>query len=132
MLGAFAAMMFVGASWGANLPVTKVMLSHFDLMPMAALRTVAATAALALLLGLVEGRAALRIDLGLVPLPLVRPDDGELLCLLCAGHLLQQSDHGGAVQVAGPLVSAATVWLVTGQRFDRGFGVALALTVRAG
>ena len=34
MLGAFAAMIFVGASWGANLPVTKVMLSHFDLMPM--------------------------------------------------------------------------------------------------
>src|SRR3979490_2365704 len=50
LLGAFAAMAFVGASWGANLPVTKVMLSHFDLMPMAALRTVAATASLALLL----------------------------------------------------------------------------------
>ena len=32
-------MLFVGASWGANLPVTKVMLGHFDLMPMAAMRT---------------------------------------------------------------------------------------------
>ena len=31
MVGAFAAMLFVGASWGANLPVTKVMLRHFDL-----------------------------------------------------------------------------------------------------
>src|SRR5436189_178063 len=26
LLGAFAAMLFVGASWGANLPVTKVLL----------------------------------------------------------------------------------------------------------
>ena len=63
LLGAFAAMLFVGASWGANVPVTKVMLGYFDLMPMAAMRTAAATAALAVLLWLVEGRRALRIDL---------------------------------------------------------------------
>ena len=63
LLGAFAAMVFVGASWGANLPVTKVMLLHFDLLPMAALRTVAATVSLALLLWAVEGGRALRIDL---------------------------------------------------------------------
>src|SRR3954469_12521505 len=65
LLGAFAAMLFVGASWGANLPVTKVMLGYFDLMPMAALRTAAATAALAALLWAVEGRRALRIDIPL-------------------------------------------------------------------
>ena len=61
LLGAFAAMIFVGASWGANLPVTKVMLRYYDLIPMAALRTAAATAVLALLLWLVEGRQAPRI-----------------------------------------------------------------------
>jgi len=60
LAGAFAAMLFVGASWGANVPVTKVMLGYFDLMPMAAMRTAAATAALAVLLCLVEGRRALR------------------------------------------------------------------------
>ena len=37
-----------------------------------------------------------------------------------------------AVQVAGPLVSSVTVRLVTGLRFDPGFGVALALTVLGG
>ena len=39
LLGAFAAMVFVGASWGANVPVSKVMLGYFDLVPMAAIRT---------------------------------------------------------------------------------------------
>ena len=63
LAGAFAAMLFVGLSWGANLPVTKVMLLHFDLIPMAAVRTVAAAVSLAVLLWLVEGRRALRIDL---------------------------------------------------------------------
>ena len=37
-----------------------------------------------------------------------------------------------AVQVAGPLVASVTVRLVTGLRFDPGFGVALALTVLGG
>jgi len=36
------------------------------------------------------------------------------------------------VGIAGPLVSAATVWLVTRQAFDPGFGIALALTVTGG
>ena len=56
-------MLFGGASWGANLPVTKVMLGYFDLRPLAAVRTAAATAALGMLLWAVEGRRALRIDL---------------------------------------------------------------------
>jgi drug/metabolite transporter (DMT)-like permease len=37
-----------------------------------------------------------------------------------------------AVQVAGPLVAAVTVRLTTGQRFDPGFGTALALTLAGG
>src|SRR6185369_5166609 len=61
LLGAFAAMLFVGLVWGANLPVTKVMLLHFDLIPMAAVRIAAATASLALLLLLTEGQRTLRI-----------------------------------------------------------------------
>ena len=42
LLVAFAAMIFVGASWGANVPVSKVMLAHFDLIPMSAIRTAVA------------------------------------------------------------------------------------------
>src|SRR5438876_1242136 len=102
MLGALAAMLFVGASWGANVPVTKVMLSHFDLMPMATLRTVAATASLALLLWMIEGRRALRMDI----------DFGRFLLLglmmasffACYALGLQYSNPitAAAVQVAGP------------------------------
>ena len=132
LAGAFAAMLFVGASWGANLPVTKVMLGHFDLLPMAAVRTAAATVALAVLLALVEGRRALRIDLSLgrfLGLGLLM---GGFFACYAFGIYLSNPITAAAVSIAGPLVSAATVWLVTRQAFDPGFGVALSLTVTGG
>jgi drug/metabolite transporter (DMT)-like permease len=64
--GAFLAMLFVGASWGANLPVTKVMLQYFDILPMSALRLVTACIVLTIVLLVLEGKRALRIDLGVV------------------------------------------------------------------
>ena len=69
MAGAFAAMLFVGASWGANLPVTKVMLQHFDLLPMAAVRTRRGGGRAGVAAVVVEGTRALRIDLRAWPLP---------------------------------------------------------------
>ena len=132
LAGAFAAMLFVGASWGANLPVTKVMLGYFDLLPMAAVRTAAATVALAVLLALVEGRKALRIDLPLgrfLGLGLLM---GGFFAVYAFGIYLSNPITAAAVSIAGPLVSAATVWLVTRQAFDPGFGVALCLTVTGG
>ncbi|HTR87366.1 MAG TPA: DMT family transporter [Reyranella sp.] len=132
MAGAFAAMLFVGAAWGINLPITKVMLGHFDLIPMATLRTAVATAALAGLIWLVEGRRALRVDLGV----------GRFLALgfiltsfffaYALGLYWSNPITAATIQVAGPLISAATVRLVTGQRFDPGFGVALGLSLLGG
>ena len=132
LFGAFAAMMFVGASWGANLPVTKVMLRHFDLIPMAAVRIAAATVALALLLWMVEGRRALAMGIG--------PARFLLLGLMMAGFFVVYATgihfsnpiSAAAAGVAGPLVSAVVVRLVTGARPDPGFGVALALNVLGG
>jgi drug/metabolite transporter (DMT)-like permease len=132
LLGAFAAMLFVGASWGANLPVTKVMLSYFDLMPMAALRTAAATAALAALLWAVEGQPALRIDLGVGRFLALGLMMSSFFACYALGIYFSNPITAAAVQVAGPLVASATVWLVTRQGFDPGFGVALALTVIGG
>jgi drug/metabolite transporter (DMT)-like permease len=132
LAGAFAAMLFVGASWGANLPVTKVMLGHFDLMPMAAVRTAAATAALAVLLAVVEGRRALRIDLPLGRFLALGFLMGGFFAMYAFGIYLSNPITAALVGVAGPLVSAATVWLVTRQAFDPGFGVALSLTVTGG
>jgi drug/metabolite transporter (DMT)-like permease len=132
LLGAFAAMVFVGASWGANLPVTKVMLLHFDLVPMAALRTVAATLSLALLLWAVEGGRALRIDLRAGRFLALGFIMAAFFGVYALGLYWSNPITAATVQVAGPLVSAVTVRLSAGQRFDPGFGVALALSLLGG
>ena len=132
LLGAFAAMVFVGASWGANVPVTKVMLEYFDLIPMSALRTASASLVLAVILVLVEGVRALRIDLGLQRFLLLGLMMGGFFCFYTLGIQFSNPISAAAVQVAGPLVAAVTVRLVTGLRFDPGFGVALGLTLLGG
>jgi drug/metabolite transporter (DMT)-like permease len=132
LLGAFAAMVFVGASWGANLPVTKVMLRYYDLIPMAALRTAAATASLILLLWLIEGRRALRIDVGLGRFLLLGLMMASFFAVYALGLQYSNPITVAAVQVASPLIASVTVRLVSGLRFDPGFGVALALTVLGG
>lgn len=132
LLGAFAAMVFVGASWGANVPVSKVMLAYFDLIPMSAIRTASAAVVLAVLLLAIEGRRSLRIEVGMQRFALLGLMMGTFFCLYTLGIQFSNPISAAAVQVAGPLVSAATVRLVTGLRFDPGFGVALALTLLGG
>src|SRR5262245_19859389 len=132
MLVAFAAMIFVGASWGANVPISKVMLVHFDLIPMSAIRTLVATVALGALLLLVEGAGALRIDLGLRRFALLGLMMGGFFACYTLGIQFSNPITAAMVGVAGPLVSAATVRLVTGMRFDPGFPIALSLTVLGG
>jgi drug/metabolite transporter (DMT)-like permease len=132
LLGAFAAMVFVGASWGANLPVTKVMLRYYDLIPMAALRTAAATVSLILLLWLIEGRRALRIDVGLGRFLLLGLMMASFFAVYALGLQYSNPITVAAVQVASPLIASVTVRLVGGLRFDPGFGVALVLTVLGG
>jgi drug/metabolite transporter (DMT)-like permease len=132
LLGAFAAMVFVGASWGANLPVTKVMLRYYDLIPMAALRTMAATASLILLLWMIEGGRALRVDVGLGRFLLLGLMMASFFAIYAFGLQYSNPITVAAVQVASPLVASVTVRLASGLRFDPGFGVALALTVLGG
>jgi drug/metabolite transporter (DMT)-like permease len=132
LFGAFAAMIFVGASWGANLPVTKVMLLHFDLIPMAAVRIGVATAALALLLWAVEGRRALAMGVGPVRFLLLGLMMGGFFVVYATGIHFSNPISAAAAGVAGPLISAVTVRLVTGARFDPGFGVALGLNILGG
>ncbi len=132
LLGAFAAMLFVGASWGANLPVTKVLLRSYDVLPLIALRTAVATLALALLLAAVEGRRALRIDLRVGRFLSLGLMMGSFYVCYAVGIYYSNPITAAAVQVAVPLVSATTVRAVTGTRFDPGFGIALTLTVLGG
>ena len=132
LLGAFAAMIFVGASWGANVPVSKVMLAHFDLIPMSAIRTAVATAGLAVLLMLVEGVRALRIDVGVQRFAVLGLLMASFFFIYTLGLQFSNPITAAAVQVAGPLVAAVTVRVATGLRFDPGFPVALALTLVGG
>lgn len=132
LFGAFAAMIFVGASWGANVPVSKVMLEHYDLLPMAALRTFIAIVVLGLLLLAVEGARSLRIGLPPGRFALLGLMMASFFAIYILGLEFSNPISAAAVQVAGPLVSAVTVRAVTGARFDPGFGVALALTLVGG
>lgn len=132
LVGAFAAMVFVGASWGANVPVTKVMLLHFDLIPMAAVRTVAAAVSLGLLLWAVEGARALRVHLGLQRFLGLGFVQASFFATYALGLYWSNPITAAAIGVVGPLVSAVTVRLAAGQRFDPGFGTALALTLAGG
>jgi drug/metabolite transporter (DMT)-like permease len=132
LLGAFAAMLFVGAGWGANLPVTKVMLGHFDLLPMATIRTATATATLALMLLLLEGSRTLRLELGWGRFLLLGLMMSSFFACYSIGIYFSNAITAATVQVASPLVSALTVRLVTGARFDPGFGMALGLTLLGG
>ncbi|MFZ5783098.1 MAG: DMT family transporter [Pseudomonadota bacterium] len=131
-LGAFAAMIFVGASWGANVPVSKVMLAHFDLISLSAIRTAAASVVLAVLLVLAEGTGALRIGVGLGRFALLGLMMGGFFSLYALGIQFSNPVSAAAIQVAGPLVSTVTVRLMTGQRFDPSFPVALGLTLLGG
>ena len=132
MFSAFAAMLFVGASWGANVPVTKVMLVQFDLIPMSAIRTASAGVVLAVLLMLVESPTSLRIELSFRRFALLGLMMGGFFTIYTLGLQFSNPITAATVQVAGPLVSAVTVRLTTGLRFDPGFGVALALTLLGG
>ena len=130
--GAFLAMLFVGASWGANLPVTKVMLQYFDILPMSALRVLTACVVLAIVLVVLEGKRALRIDLGVVRFAQLGFLMSSFFAFYALGIQFSDPISAAAIQVAGPLVAAVTVRLVTGHRFDPGFGVALSLTLLGG
>jgi len=132
LLGAFGAMLFVGASWGANVPITKVMLAHFDLLPLATIRSVTAVATLAVLLLLLEGVRALGVELGLKRFLLLGLIMASFFGFYSLGIHFSNPITAAMVQVASPLVSSATVRWVTGARFDPGFGVALGLTLLGG
>ena len=85
------------------------MLSYFDLMPMIALRTIAATAALALLLCLAEGVRALRLEIDAGRFLLLGLMIASFFAFYALGLRYSNPITAAAVQVAGPLVSAATV-----------------------
>jgi drug/metabolite transporter (DMT)-like permease len=132
LMGAFVAMLFVCASWGANLPVSKEVLRHIDVVPMTAMRTVVATVTLALMVWMIDGRRALRVELGFGRFLALGFIMASFFAVYALGLYWSNPITAAMVQVAGPLVSALTVRFSTGHAFDPGFGVALALSLLGG
>jgi drug/metabolite transporter (DMT)-like permease len=108
------------------------MLVHFDLLPLATIRTATAAVTLAILLLLLEGTRALRVELGLRRFLLLGLIMASFFGFYSLGIYFSNPITAATIQVASPLVSAVTVRCVTGVRFDPGFGVALGLTLLGG
>src|SRR5262249_58141599 len=81
---------------------------------------------------LVEGRRAPTIDIDARRFVWLGLMMSGFFALYLVGLQFSNPITVAAVQVAGPLVSAATVRVVTGLRFDPGFGVAPGLTLLGG
>lgn len=132
LMTAFVALTIVSASWGANVPVSKVLLQHFDLIPLAAVRTAIACIVLAMVLAAVEGPRALRVGIGPKRFALLGLLMGSFVLVYQLGLRLSDPISAAIVQVVAPLVAAATVGVISGARLDPGFGVALALSLLGG
>ena len=81
---------------------------------------------------LLEGPRTLTVELGLKRFLLLGLIMASFFACYSIGIYFSNPITAATIQVASPLVSAATVRCVTGARFDPGFGVALGLTVLGG
>jgi drug/metabolite transporter (DMT)-like permease len=125
-LGAFlATTMF----WGANLPLTTVLLRSFDPFWLTPWRLLLATLALGAVVWATEGRAALGIELPWSRFALL----GLSISLFFVDYnvALQYTNTitAAAVMAGGPIYAVVTSWVIARTPVERGFGVALLLTV---
>jgi drug/metabolite transporter (DMT)-like permease len=124
-----AAFLITSMFWGANLPLTAVLLRTFDPFWLTPLRLLLAAAALGAVVWATEGRAALRIEISLPRFLAL----GLSISLFFIDYVLAlrytNTITAAAVMAGAPIYAVVTLWLVTGTAIERGFGVALTLTV---
>lgn len=124
-----AAFLVTSIFWGANLPITAVLLRTFDPFWLTAWRLVVATAALGVLVWATEGWRAWRTDLPWARFVLL----GLSLSLFFIDYNLAirytNTITAAAVMAGAPIYAVLTLRLLTGARIEPGFGVALALTI---
>ncbi|HJQ58554.1 MAG TPA: DMT family transporter [Vineibacter sp.] len=125
-LGAF---LLTTLFWGANLPLTAVLLRSFDPYWLTPWRLLLATLALGAVIWATEGRQALRIELSWARFALL----GLSIALFFIDYnvALQHTNTitAAAVMAGGPIYAVVTSWLIARTPIERGFGVALVLTV---
>jgi len=127
-----AAFLVTSLFWGANLPITAVLLRSFDPFWLTAWRLVLATAALGAMIWVTEGRAALRIDISWQRFCLLGLSIGVFFIDYNVALQYTNTITAAAVMAGAPIYAVATLWLVIGAPIERGFSVALALTVVGG
>ena len=128
----FVALALCGILWGANLPVSKFLLQHFDIVPLTAVRTIIACLVLGVTLLVVEGKAALAIAVGGWRFTGLGILMGGFVLLYMLGIHWSDPISAAVVQVAAPIIATVTVRVSTGAKLDPGFGLGLGLTVVGG
>jgi drug/metabolite transporter (DMT)-like permease len=123
------AFLVTSAFWGANLPITAVLLRSLDPFWLTAWRLVLATAALGVMIWVTEGRTALRIDISWQRFCLLGFSIGLFFIDYNVALQYTNTITAAAVMAGAPIYAVVTLWLIVGAPIERGFGVALALTV---
>jgi drug/metabolite transporter (DMT)-like permease len=124
-----AAFLVTSLFWGANLPITAVLLRSFDPFWLTAWRLVMATAALGVMIWVTEGRAALRIDVSWRRFCLLGLSIGLFFIDYNVALQYTNTITAAAVMAGAPIYAVVTLWLLIRAAIERGFGVALVLTV---
>ncbi|TXL73189.1 DMT family transporter [Vineibacter terrae] len=124
-----AAFLVTTMFWGANLPLTAILLRAFDPFWLTLWRLVLATTALAAVVWATEGRAALRVGISRLRFVLLGLSLSAFFIDYNLALRFTNTITAAAVMAGAPIYAVITLWLVTRAPPERGLGVALALTV---
>jgi drug/metabolite transporter (DMT)-like permease len=124
-----AAFLVTSLFWGANMPLTAVLLRTFDAFWLTPLRLVLATVALGVVIWVREGRAALATGLSWPRFLLLGLSIGLFFIDYVLALRYTNTITAAAVLAGAPIYAVVTLRLATGAPIERGFGPALVLTV---
>jgi drug/metabolite transporter (DMT)-like permease len=124
-----AAFLVTSLFWGANLPLTAVLLRTFDPYWLTPWRLLLAAIVLGAVMWITEGRSALRIGLSWPRFWLLSLSISLFFTDYVLALRYTNTITAAAVMAGAPIYAVITLWLVTGTRPERGFGVALVLTL---
>ena len=124
-------LLVAATAWGGLFPIAQVTLSSLDPFYMTAIRYGITAVILLLLLAVVEGSAALRMDGNIGRLALLGSVGfAGLGLLVLIGLQYSRPEHGAIIMATQPLIAALVAWLLRGTRPAKstlGFlGIALA------
>lgn len=127
-----AAFVVTAVFWGANMPLTAVLLRSFDPFWLTFWRLVLASIALGAMVWATEGRAALRVDISWPRFLLLSLAVSIFYVDYNLALRYTNTITAAAVLAGAPIYAVTTLWVITRTPVERGFGVAALLTVAGG